>query len=266
MSLNLEDLTQKVAALAREVGQYQVREQQLFDLNHIETKDGENDLVSYVDRQSEMMISAGLRTIFPEAGFVGEEGTSNLEGKEYQWVVDPLDGTNNFLHRIPLFSVSIALRKGEETLLGVVYEPNRDECFYAWQKGGAFLNGKSIHASSNTNLSKALIATGFPYSLLDRGEDYFAILHQMVLKSHGLRRFGSAAVDLCYTACGRFDAYFEFNLKPWDIAAGSCIVREAGGKVTNFTGAEHKDDGVEILAAGGIHSAIAAEINSIWVK
>jgi len=264
VNLDLSAICHSTVALAKDAGTFIRKEAKGFDISKIENKGRSNDLVSYVDKETEKTLVAGLRKILPEAGFIGEEGTSE-EGKDnLQWVIDPLDGTTNFLHGMPSYSISIALIQGNVILIGVVYEINLDECFYAWKDGGAFLNGNKITISPVQQLERSLIATGFPYSLRGKTDQYFEIIKHMVNHSHGLRRLGSAAVDLCYVACGRFEAYFEFNLHIWDIAAGILLVKEAGGKVTDYSGGEDYLYGKELLAAGAIHGEALDIINKYW--
>lgn len=233
--MNLQKLTAKVAELAKEVGAFIREEDKHFDQQHIEFK-GLNDLVSYVDKTAEQKIVKKLEELLPEAGFVTEEKTINKTGEVFNWIVDPLDGTTNFIHGLPTYSISIALQQNNELVLGVVYEVNRDECFCAWKDGGAYLNGRKISVSSNETIGKSLIATGFPFYNFEKLEQYINVFREITQKCHGLRRIGSAAVDLAYTACGRFDAYFEYNLNLYDIAAGMVLVREAGGETMNFSG------------------------------
>ncbi|HEX8549291.1 MAG TPA: inositol monophosphatase family protein, partial [Cytophagaceae bacterium] len=238
MTLNpsrLKEVCNQVIELATETAVFLRTECENFDLSKIEHK-GARDLVSYVDKEAEKKIVKRLSEILPEAGFVTEEGTVEQATNGLRWVIDPLDGTTNFLHKLPPFSISIALLDDEEILVGVVYEVNLKECFHAYKGGGAFMNGKVINVSPIPTLEESLIVAGFPYNVEDKVDAYFEILKEMVKTTHGIRRLGSAAVDLAYVACGRFNAYFEFNLKIWDIAAGILIVREAGGTVTDFTG------------------------------
>jgi myo-inositol-1(or 4)-monophosphatase len=263
-SLNLKALCHSTIDLVKEAGIFIRKEAKGFDTSKIEFKGRSNDLVSYVDKETEKILVAGLRKILPQAGFIGEEGTSE-EGKDgLQWVIDPLDGTTNFLHGMPSFSISVALIQGTTILVGVVYEINLDECFYAWKDGGAYLNGNKISISPVNEMKRALIATGFPYVMRGKTDEYFEIIKNMVNESHGLRRLGSAAVDLCYVACGRFEAYFEFNIKIWDIAAGILLVQEAGGKVTDYSGGDDYLHGKELLAAGAIHGEALAIIQKYW--
>jgi myo-inositol-1(or 4)-monophosphatase len=155
------------------------------------------------------------------------------------WIIDPLDGTTNFIHKLPVFSVSIGLMQNNELILGVVYECNRDEMFYAWKGSKAYLNNEQIFVKQNTELSKSLLATGFPYYDFEVMENYLATLKYLMVNTQGMRRMGSAAVDLAYTACGRFDGFFEYGLHPWDVAGGAFIVQQAGGKLSTFSGSNN---------------------------
>ena len=213
------------------------KESQGFDINRTEKK-GLNDFVSYVDKGSEKMLVERLSLLLPEAGFVTEEGTSKKIGLKYCWVIDPLDGTTNFLHGFHPYAISIALREYDEVIAGVVHEVGGNETFTAWKDGGAWLNGRKIHVSEAARLADSLIATGFPYSDFSGLEAYMNCLSYFCKHTHGIRRLGSAAIDLAYVACGRFEAFYEYGLHPWDIAAGMLLVREAGGRVSDFSGNE----------------------------
>ena len=237
-----------VCDVARDAGQFIREELPLLSRSDIERK-GLHSYVTHVDTNAEKRIVKALEELLPEAGFIVEEDSIDKQGKEYQWIVDPLDGTTNFIHGLPCFSVSIALMKNKEVLLGVVYEVMQDECFYAWQGGGAYLNEEPIRVSSIKSLGESLLATGFPYydySLLDKYMDLFT---WCLRSTHGVRRLGSAAVDLAYVACGRFEGFFEYGLNAWDVAAGSLIVTEAGGKVDDFKGDGNYIFGKEIIAS-----------------
>jgi len=262
----LKQITLQITRIAREAGDFQIHELKHFELNRIEHKGRTNDLVSYVDKETESMLIKSLKKLVPEAGFETEESTIEQSTTGLRWVIDPLDGTTNFLHKIPVFSISIALIQDDELLIGVVHEPSRNECFYAWKNGGAYLNGEAIEVSNIHSLSDSLIATGFPYSLRGKTEEYFKIIRHFVETTHGVRRLGSAAIDLCYVACGRFDAYFEFNLKPWDVAAGILIIREAGGVVSNYSGGPDRCQTAEEVcaASSSIHPAIVEVIEKYW--
>lgn len=234
-SINLENLCEEVAVIAKSVGRYIKEESERFSTNDIEEK-GLHDLVSYVDKEAEKLIVTSLAPLISEAGFITEEETYLKKSKEYSWIIDPLDGTTNFIHGIPTYSVSIGLTFQGELVLGVVYEINRNECFTAWKNGGAFLNGKSISVSNTSMLSSSLLATGFPFRSNEFLDEYLVVLKKMMQSTRGIRRIGSAAVDLAYVACGRFDCFFEFNLQNYDMAAGILLVKEAGGKVIDFHG------------------------------
>lgn len=263
--LDLEQLCMQVIEISREAGKFMQREASGFDVSKIENK-GKNDLVSYVDKETEKTLVKKLSAILPEAGFIAEEGTGEKGENALRWVIDPLDGTTNFLHRLPTYSISIALMDDEELLLGVVNEVNLQEVFYAWKGGGAYCNGKKIQVSPINKLESSLVATGFPYNLLNQSDNYFKIIQGFVEKTHGVRRLGSAAIDLAYVACGRFEGYFEFNLKVWDIAAGILIVKEAGGKVCDFSGGNDYLYGKELLASGNLQKPMLEVIQQFWNK
>ncbi|MFQ5722920.1 MAG: inositol monophosphatase family protein [Terriglobia bacterium] len=208
------------------------------------------DLVTAADLRSEAFIVERLRTYFPQHAIVAEEGTRRQATSDYTWYVDPLDGTTNFAHRYPCFSVSLALAAGEEILVGVVHDPSRRETFHAVRGEGAFLNQKRIQVSPTERLTESLLATGFPTRKRHESPN-IVYYHRFTLLSHGVRRDGSAALDLCSVACGRFDAFWEFSLQPWDVAAGMLLVREAGGMVTDFNSVPYKLGGKEIAASNG---------------
>jgi myo-inositol-1(or 4)-monophosphatase len=246
-----QQLCQFTCDVARSSGKFMAEERKSFDVSKIETK-GLHDLVSYVDKTSEKRIIAGLQKLLPESGFIAEEGTSKKHGMQFNWVIDPLDGTTNFIQGVPVYAVSIGLLEYNELVLGVVYEVGRDECFYAWKDGGAFLNGKPIHVSSRNDINDSLLATGFPYNDFSKLEGYLEFLKWTMTNARGVRRLGSAATDLAYVACGRFDAFWEYDLKPWDVAAGSLLVKEAGGKVSDYSGGKNYLFGKEIVATNGL--------------
>jgi myo-inositol-1(or 4)-monophosphatase len=245
--MNLEEITQKVADLCQKVGLFIKAEQSKINSNDIEVKNL-NSFVSYVDKEAEMQLVSELKTILPEAGFIAEEGTETKQGEVYNWIIDPLDGTTNYLHNLPVFAISIALAKNKEMVAGVIYEIGFDEMFTAWKEGGAFLNNKAISVKSTSELQDTLLATGFPYYDFNRLPKYLNLLSDCFQKTRGVRRFGSAAVDLAYVACGRFDGFFEYGLNAWDVAAGALIVQEAGGIVTDFKNGQDHIFGREILA------------------
>ncbi|HEY1008974.1 MAG: inositol monophosphatase family protein [Daejeonella sp.] len=248
--MDLAVLTKKVISLTEEVGEFIHGESKIFDREHIEYK-GMHDMVSYVDKTAERDLVKGLSSILPEAGYITEENTSTILADEYNWIIDPLDGTTNFIHGVPTFSISIALQRKDELVLGVVYEINRKECFSAWKDGGAYLNGKRISVSLASAVENTLLATGFPFYEFSKMEKYINVLRVLMQKCHGIRRIGSAAIDLAYVACGRFDGYFEYNLNSYDIAAGMVLVREAGGQVFDFKGGNNCFERREIIATNG---------------
>lgn len=263
--MELHTLNTHVIALAQRVADFIFAEYQNFDADRVEVK-STNSLVSYVDKEAERTIVTALRSLLPEAGFVAEEGTGQVQPDGYNWIIDPLDGTTNFVHGIPTFSVSIALTDAEENiLLGVVHEVMRRETFHAIAGGGAFLNGERIAVSRAARLSEGLVATGFPYADFGQVEAYFRLLQKFMEGSHGLRRIGSAAVDLAYVACGRFEAFFEYGLNPWDVAAGILLVREAGGTVTDFSGTPQCINGQQILAScPGVRREVETIVGQGW--
>jgi myo-inositol-1(or 4)-monophosphatase len=233
--MNLELLTKQVANLCRTVGLYLKDEQKNLRKSDVETK-GFNNFVTYIDKNTEKRLVIELGKLLPEAGFIAEENSGYIQKERYNWVIDPLDGTTNYIHGIPVYSISIGLIDKKEVVSGVVYEVNLQECFYAWKNSNAFLNGHIIHTSNAAHLKDSIIATGFPYTDYSRLEEYLEILKFLVKNTHGIRRLGSAAVDLAYVACGRYDGFYEYGLNPWDVAAGTLILQQAGGVVSNFSG------------------------------
>ena len=218
---------------------------------------GEVDLVTQFDGRAQQLIDARLRARFPEFGILAEEGLSRDTGSPYRWIVDPIDGTTNFAHRFPVFSVSIALEKDGEGLLGVVYDPTRDEMFWAVRGQGAFLNGAPVRVSETRDVGRSLVATGFPYDLRVSPDNNVCHFNNFILRVQAVRRCGSAALDLSYVACGRFDGFWELKLKPWDVAAGILIVREAGGRVTDFAGRSVPSHHSDLVATNGrIHDGM----------
>ena len=211
-------------------------------------KKGLHDLVSFVDLEAEKKLVSGLSEILPEAGFITEENTRS-ERKEYNWIIDPLDGTTNFIHGIPTYCVSVALERDNEIQIGIVHEIVGKETFYSVKNGKSFMNTKQIKVSSNKKISDSLIGLGIPVNEFKHLEEYKNALEYFIKNTRGVRRIGSAAADLCYVACGRFDGFFELNLKPWDVAAGALIVKNAGGIVTDFSGKKDWLFGKNIMAS-----------------
>lgn len=250
--MNPEKLCLEVQKIAKNAGAFIAGERLKFNLADIEVK-GKANFVSYVDKQAEEMIVQNLRILLPGSGFIAEEGTAVSSNENYQWIIDPLDGTTNFIHGLPPFAVSIALMEGDELLLGVVYEITQDECFYAWKGSKAYLNGKEIRVTTAATTADSLIATGFPYSAMDMLDPFVKSMRYFMIHSHGLRRLGSAATDLAYLAAGRFEAFYEHGLKPWDVAAGALIVKQAGGKISDFNGSDKYLFNGEIVASNSAY-------------
>lgn len=259
--MDLQHICYEIGDLARQAGQF-IREQRSQITNDdIELK-GKASLVTYVDKEAEKMIVSRLRELLPEAGFITEEGTATESGEAYKWIIDPLDGTTNFIHGIFPHSVSIALTKDNVPVAGVVYEIGQNELFSAWANGGAYLNGQPISVSKSAKHEDVLLATGFPYYNFEKLNEYLKVLEFFMIETRGMRRMGSAAVDLAYVACGRFDGFFEHALHAWDVAAGVLLVQEAGGKVTDFKGGDHFLFGKELVSANSNYfPAFFAKIN-----
>jgi myo-inositol-1(or 4)-monophosphatase len=255
----LAELTREVAKLSITVGTWMKAQTNVHEDN-AEIK-SENNLVTFVDKESERQFVQALSSLLPEAGFVAEEGTGEKISGGLNWVIDPLDGTTNFVHKVPVWCTSVALCDGDTPLLGVIYDPNTNECFSAWQSGGAWLNGRKIEVSKINTLSKSLLATGFPYDDFGREDPYILLFRDLMHHSRGMRRLGSAALDMAWTALGRFEAFYEYGLNPWDVAAGTIIVREAGGMVTGFDNQSDPVFGEDILCTNTcIHSELARTI------
>jgi len=245
--INLNDICEQVIKLSKGAGNFIRSEKGKIKSDNIETK-SLHSYVTYVDKHAEQIIVEGLKNILPEAGFITEEETETKTSEIYNWIVDPLDGTTNFIHGLEPFSVSIALEKDREVIIGVVYEIGKDECFWAYKGSSAYLNGKEIRVSENKTLADSLIATGFPYYDFIKNENILHTLSYFMEHTQGIRRFGSAATDLAYVACGRFDAFYEYSLNVWDVAAGAFIVRQAGGKVSDFSKGNNFMYGREMVA------------------
>ncbi|MES2617522.1 MAG: inositol monophosphatase family protein [Bacteroidota bacterium] len=248
--MNLEKISAELNGIVMTTGDYITGQRKTFSRDKVEEK-SLNQLVSYVDITAEEQLVKALSLLLPEAGFITEENTSTTGTKTYNWIIDPLDGTTNFIHDVPVYSVSVALAKGNEMLVGAVYELGRGELFAAYKGGGAWCNGNRIHVSDQKELKQSLIATGFPYYDFEQMEAYIQVLKHLLKNTHGLRRMGSAAVDMAYVACGRFEGFFEYGLNAWDIAAGALLVEEAGGKVIDFSGGGDYLFGKTIISGNG---------------
>jgi myo-inositol-1(or 4)-monophosphatase len=256
------DFVPNIQKIAREAGELLMHH---FGKVEIEYK-GEVDLVTKADREAEQLIVKRIRELWPKHDITGEEGTRTNSGSDYRWYIDPLDGTTNFAHGYPVFCVSIAVEdvKAKERVAGVVFDPTRNELFSAEAGAGAELNGQRIHVSKTAKLSESLVATGFPSHKRHKNPNIH-FYHQITLRSHGVRRAGSAALDLAYTSCGRYDAYWEFNLNPWDTAAGVLLVQEAGGIVSDFSNGAFDIASKEVAASNGLlHAELLREMQAVF--
>lgn len=261
--IDLESLTAEVRQLAVTTGAFLREERTKFHRERVQEKKS-HDYVSYVDKESERRIVARLSELLPEAGFIAEEGSGSLHDEPYCWVVDPLDGTTNFIHNNAPYCVSIALRDHQEILFGVVYEVCRDECFWAWKGSAAYRNGEEIHVSAIDNLNESFIELGFPYDAERYREFVTSLVHNLYGHVCGLRLEGACAAELCYVACGRFEARVEGLLGAWDVAAGSLILKQAGGQVTDFAGGPDFYSGRQVLATNGkIHPLMLQELRKL---
>jgi myo-inositol-1(or 4)-monophosphatase len=257
----MESFLESAIGIAHEAGsllQYYFERHVRFELK------GDFDLVTEADRASEKLVVERLRARYPEHGIVAEEGSGHDSSSEFRWYVDPLDGTTNFAHGYPIYNVTLALEKAGELIAGVIFDPTRKELFTCEKGGGAFLNGARIHVSKAPNLEESLFSTGFPSRRrhLDVNIHFY---HQLAMASHGVRRGGSAAIDLAYVACGRLDGYWEFGLSPWDMAAGKLLVAEAGGVCRDMRGAPHNLKSPHIVADNGlIHEELISLFSEIF--
>lgn len=264
-TINYQSITQQVANIARETGQF-IKKGRATTPIAVEVKD-KNDFVTKFDKEAEEKIVTALKQILPNAGFIAEENTSSKRGDLFNWIIDPIDGTTNFIHGLFPYCISIALMEDDEIVSGVVYEVGLDECFTAYKDGKAELNGQPIQVSAHQKVSDCLIATGFPYTNFSLMDQFIESLHFFMQNSHGMRRMGSAAADLAYVACGRFDAFYEYNLKPWDVAAGAFILQKAGGKVSDFSGGNNYLFGKEIIASNSaVFDEFKKQVSSYLLK
>ena len=221
------------------------------NISSINKKSTSIDLVTNADIESEALIIDSIQKKFPNHSIIAEESDIKESNSDFKWVIDPLDGTTNFVHNLPIFAVSIGLQYKNKTVLGVVYNPAANKMFFASKKNGAYLNEKNISVSSSNTLSESLIVTGFPYLHDKKWEKSFSIFKDFYSKTQGVRRLGAASLDLCFVGMGRFEAFYEFNLKPWDICAGSLIAEEAGATVTDWDGSKYPESGKRIIASNG---------------
>ncbi|MFT4031717.1 MAG: inositol monophosphatase family protein [Siphonobacter sp.] len=252
--MNFEKITLEVTQLAKAAGEFMLAELKHFDHAKIEHKYGENfNLVSYVDKETETRLVEGLSRLIPGSGFITEEGTvEQATDQEFVWIIDPLDGTTNFLHAYPQYCTSIGLMHEGKMVSGIIYEPFHDEMYHTWLGGGAWCNKEQLAVSKVNHIQNSLLACGFPSRPNQKTEAYMNMILKITKESHGFRRIGSAALDLAYTARGWFEGYFEYNLNSWDMAAGVLLVQEAGGKVTDFQGGDTYLFGGEIISSNGL--------------
>ncbi len=224
-----------------------------------------SDFVTYVDKEAEQLIITTIKKVFPEHHFLAEETLKDSDGHEYRWIIDPLDGTTNFIHSYPAFCVSIALEHNNEIILGVIFDPQKNELFRAEKGNGAFLNDHPINISTAIDMNRCLVTTGFPFKRKELLDDYLKLFKNILLRVSDIRRAGSAALDLAHLACGRCEAFFEIGLSPWDIAAGVIIIKEAGGTVTDFGGTtDYMKTGNIVAAVPAIHSEILKEVKVVF--
>ncbi len=264
-AIHLEKLTRQVCQIAREVGRFLVEERRNFRSEAVQTKQA-HDYVSYVDKESERRIVTALRELLPQAGFIAEEGSAAYHEEPYCWVVDPLDGTTNFIHDYAPYCVSIALRDKENLLLGVVYDPTSDECFHAWKDGGAWLNDQPLKVSAVESMENAFLALELPYNSDGYAHTAIHLLRELYGRVGGIRMNGSAALALCYVAAGRFDGWLEAFICPWDYSAGALIVREAGGRISDFHGSADINSHHIVATNGPLHNTLLSIVQEAMPK
>jgi myo-inositol-1(or 4)-monophosphatase len=247
-----KDICEQMIGVVRRAGEYVSANRKVFTFEEVEKK-GDRDYVTRIDKGAEEILVEGLKKVVPEAGFIAEEGTVADEGRSLSWIIDPIDGTTNFIHNTPVTAISVALADGDDILAGVVLEITQNECFYSWKGGGSYLDGRLIKVSPIIDFDKALVATGFPYQREGRLEGILESIGYFLKNCQDVRRFGSAATDLCYVACGRMEIYYEAYLKIWDLAAGILIVRNAGGTVDLITGHSEFGDAAVLATNTRVH-------------
>jgi myo-inositol-1(or 4)-monophosphatase len=258
-------LCKETIKIAVEAGNYILGRITSISMHEVEVK-GTNNFVTEVDKTAERLIISNLKKLIKKAGFIAEEGTSEIHGERYNWIIDPLDGTTNFIHHAPPVAVSIALMEDNVPVIGVVYEIWLKEAFYAWKGSASYLNGNEIRVSDTAELKDSLIAVGFPYHGQERRQVFMQSLDHFLHETHGVRRLGSAATDLAYVACGRYEGFYEYNLSPWDVAAGALIISQAGGKVTDFSGGNNFIFGKEIVAANSnVFNSFLSDVNRFMI-
>jgi myo-inositol-1(or 4)-monophosphatase len=251
---NIHEVLEQVKLWVAEVGEIQRKRFYEKDFT-VQTKSCAIDLVTEVDKLSEEILITKIRSVFPEHSILSEESGASERDPEYLWIIDPLDGTTNYAHQLPIFGISVALRQGPEMIMGVIYQPVLNDLYYAVKGEGAFQNGKKIEVSGTESLKQALLATGFPYDMPTDPGRKLKYFNHLVPQIRGVRRMGCAVFDLCNVAAGRFDGYWELNLKSWDVAAGSLIVEEAGGKIIYL----EKEKGISLVAGNDLMCKLILE-------
>jgi myo-inositol-1(or 4)-monophosphatase len=250
--MNADKIAPSILKLIEETAVFARKERTEFQHGDFDSKPDQS-LVTHIDKETEERLISGLSKILPDSTFLAEEGYSQSKEGELTWIIDPIDGTTNMVHNVPAFCISVALRHQKKTILGIVYEISRNECFYAYDGlEGAFLNGKPIQVTKTATVKDSLIGTGFPMTAFEKIDEYLDHFRYFMVNTHGVRRVGSAALDLAYVSCGRYDGFFEYNLSPWDVAGGAYILQKAGGRVTDFTGGDDYIFGKRILASNGL--------------
>jgi len=261
--MELEKICKETIEAVKEAGAY-ILEAHRSNKDHQLQEKGRHNYVTEIDKAAEEMLVYSLGQIIAGAGFIAEEGTQKSNGEQYQWIIDPLDGTTNFIHGAYPFAVSVALSDKGSPILGVVLELGLNECFYAWKGGGAYMNGEAIKVSDTPYLQDSLIATGFPYTDYNRMDQFMNTIEWFMKNSRGLRRLGSAATDIAWVACGRYDGFYEYGLNAWDVAAGAIILEEAGGRCSDFNGGNTHIFEKEIICSNGkVHQEFTKVVESI---
>ncbi len=264
--MDLQEISRKTVEIVKSTGKYICDAHKNRDNLSIEEK-GKHNFVTEVDKTAERMLVEKLHVLLPDAGFIAEEGTESKRGERYNWIIDPLDGTTNFIHGVYPFAISVALADDNVPIVGVILELGLKECFYAWKGGGAWKDENPIEVSKRKTLNDSLIATGFPYTNFSRLDNFMNTIDWFMKNSQGLRRLGSAATDMAYVACGRYDGFYEYGLSPWDVAAGIIIIKEAGGKSVDFDGGDNCLFGGELISTNSWnHDEFVNVIRSIMKK
>lgn len=262
--MDYESICRQAITIVQEAGEYIRTQRAGFQSEMVESK-GIHNFVSYVDKEAERLLVAGFTHILPESTFITEEETTTGKLSDWTWIIDPLDGTTNFIHNLPPYAVSVALMHQKELVLGIILEITGNECFYSWKGGEVYLNDKKVCCSPADKVHDSLIATGFPYYDYERMKQFLYSLEYFMRNSHGVRRLGSAATDLAYVACGRFEGFFEYGLSPWDVAAGAFLVKQAGGNVCDYRLGEDYVFGKEIIASNpGIYKEFSGLLNEMY--